>query len=117
MSFASKYSRSSPFSEVSIKDLTWTSLAELAKVEGTGTVYQLRALLINRKGKFGNQPVLVTNTHCINGPKHLLKDVSDMLADPEAIAAIREGKAGFVIREYEASDYGKLCYSVDWVDL
>lgn len=117
MSFASKYNRSSPFSEVSIKDLAWMSLAELAKAEGTGTIHQLRALLINRKGKFGNQPVLVTATHCINGPKHLLKDVHAMLEDPEAIEAIRAGKAGFCIREYEASDYGKLCYSVDWVDL
>lgn len=117
MSFASKYNRSGAFSDVNIKGLIWMSLAEYAKAEGTGTIHQLHALLINRRGKYGNQPVLVTDGHCINGPKHLLKDVQAMLEDPEAIEAIRAGKAGFCIREYEASDYGRLCYSVAWVDL
>ena len=39
----------------------------------------------------------------------------EILADSEAVEAIKNGKVGYTIYEYES--HGKKCYSISFVDL
>lgn len=81
-----------------------------------GNTYKARLLYINKKSKFGDAPVVVTDDSIINLPKHLLEDVKTMINDPEAVTAVNEGRVGFIPYEYESKQYGT-CYSIKWTDI
>lgn len=79
--------------------------------------YTVRGAFISTKGKFGDHPVLVTDTFFIDLPKHLTADVRQILSDNEAIAAINGGKCAVTVYTYQSKKYGKKCYSINWVDV
>lgn len=99
--FTYKTPEGTPFKK--LKDLT------------VGQVYAVRALYINTKGKFGDEPTAVIDTAVVNLPQHLLDTVKAMIDDGEAVAAINNGQVGFKSYEYDGKNgHG---YSVEWVDL
>ena len=59
----------------------------------------------------------------VNIPPHQVYEVKNMLASEDALAAIREGRAGFVIREYDKELTNgkkkviKKCYAAEWIDV
>ena len=63
----------------------------------------------------GGSPIHYINAEEVL-PKHLLETVQAMIADPEVVAAVKAGKAGFRCRKYETRD-GNEGLSVEWVDL
>lgn len=93
----------------------YTNLKELAEKNGLETVYQVNALYINTKGKYGDSPVIATNNELVNAPQHLTSVVNDVLVDGESISLINNGKVGFNIYTYE-NQHG-LCYGLNWLDL
>lgn len=93
----------------------YCDLKELVARNGLEAVYKINALYINKKGKYGDAPVIATDTDLVNAPQHLLDTVLEVLADQASRLMIDEGKVGFKIYEYKNS-YG-LNYAVEWVDL
>lgn len=93
----------------------YTDLRQLAEKNSLETVYQVNAMFINTKGKFGDAPVLVTNNEIVNAPQHLTNVIKDVLADGESISLVNNGCVGFKIYTYE-NHYG-LNYGLEWVDL
>jgi hypothetical protein len=117
MTFAKKFNRSTPRYKVRINHPAYTSLADLYRENGQDHVYCICAVFINEKGRFGPQgAVAIDENTIVNLPPHLLEACQEMRADNEATEAINNGQAGFSIYTYESKS-GRLCYSVNWVDL
>lgn len=80
------------------------------------TIYQVRGIYINTKGLYDDAPVVALDSAYVNLPAHMTQICREILADPQAIAAINAGRVGFTIYAYEKPQYHKTCYSVRWVD-
>lgn len=90
-------------------------LADLVEIYGISETFKVNAIYINKKGKFGDQPVLATDNELVNAPHHLLDNCLSVLEDAESIALINNGHVGFKIYGYE-NKYGQQ-FSLEWVDL
>lgn len=117
MSIASKYNKGVRFNFQIPKDFHFENLANLFDNDGKGLVYNVRGLYINRKSKYGEAPVIVTDFCLVNAPKHLLDTCKQMLMDEEFIKAVNDGKVGFSIYSYTTKNSDDLRYSIIWIDL
>lgn len=95
----------------------FTNLKELYEHYGADYVHVLTGMYVSSKGKFGEQPVLLTVNNYVNAPKHLLESVKEILDDSFIIEQINNGNAGFYIKKYIDKKYNKECYGVQFVDL
>lgn len=66
--------------------------------------WEIVAIFINTKGKYGNQPVFVTDDYNVNLPKHLLEMCEELRQDDEVVDLINQRKIGFDIYEYEGKN-------------
>ena len=114
-SFASRF-RKVRF-DLDTSNFVYASLADLFNQYGKNKVYPFYAVYINRKSKFGESPVVATESEFVNLPKHLLSDCEVMMNDPEICEEINAGKCGFRIYQYTDSRYGRKCFGVEWVDI
>lgn len=114
MSIASKYNHSKKFEFEIPKDFVYMSLHDLYNNNGSDFVYDIRAIYINKKSKFGESPVVATSNELVNLPKHLTDTVKEMLTDSEVIDAINNHVFGFTIYTYMNGE--NVYYSVNWVD-
>lgn len=114
MSIASKYNHGRKFDFEIPKDFKYMSLHDLYNNNGSDFVYDIRAMYINKKSKFGESPVVATSNELVNLPKHLTDTVKEMLADSEVVDAINNHVFGFTIYTYMNGE--NVYYSVNWVD-
>lgn len=114
MSIASKYNHSKKFDFEIPKDFNYASLHDLYNNNGKDFVYDIRAMYINKKSKFGESPVIATSNELVNFPKHLTDTVKEMLTDSEVIEAINNHVFGFTIYTYMSGE--NVYYSINWVD-
>lgn len=117
MGVASKYNKTNLFDFIIPKEFEYKSLADLFNDNGKDHIYLVKALYINKKSKFGESPVIATDSCLVNLPKHLVDIAKEMLKDDEFITAVNKERFGFKIYPYESKNFDGLCYSVDWVDL
>ena len=116
MSFAKRFNTAKTRFEYQAPDNTpFFKPAELVAKNGIDKVYTLKACYVNKKGLYGNEPVLITDTHIVNAPTHFAETVDNVLKDANAVKLINAGKVGFKFYEYE-NRYGKQ-YGIQWVDL
>lgn len=116
MKFTEKHSSNGKLFTFEIpENFEYTDLKGLAEKNGLETVYQVNALYINTKGKYGDSPVIATNCELVNAPSHLTSVVKDVLKDGESLSLINNGKVGFNIYTYE-NQHG-VCYGLNWLDL
>lgn len=94
----------------------YSSLADLYNNDGKDHIYIVRAVFMSM-GKYGETPLLATDTTFVNLPKHCTSVCNTILNSTEAIAGINEGKCGFKIRQYHSEKYNKNCYAVDFIDI
>ena len=92
----------------------YKKLEELYKQDPDKT-YVIRAIYINKKGRYGDAPVFATDSFFLNIPSHVLTDAQEILADPEAIADINAAHMGCKIYSYDKD--GRTLYSVEFVNL
>lgn len=114
-SFANKFNNGVKFDYQTPDGLGYASLKDLYDTNGDSKVYTVHALYINTKGKYGEQPLAVTDEAQVNMPSHLVGVVKDIRADEEAVNAINAGKFGFTIYPYEGKNGNG--YSVNWCDI
>lgn len=115
-SFASKHASNARLFLFDIPEhFTYKDLAKVAQEYGIGYPFKLKAIYINRKGKFGPQPVLATENELVNAPHHMMDGVNDILADAESVNMINDGVVGFKLYTYENS-FGQQ-FGVEWIDI
>lgn len=114
--FNEKYSHGNKFNYDSSKN-EFISLKDYTSKFPDVKVIIVRGLF-TYEGKKGMRCALVTDGYNVNLPEHLLKDVGSIMATPDEVAAINEGKCGFAISSYEDTKYGNgLCYSGSFCDV
>lgn len=114
MSILSKYNKKPMFEYDNEKEREYTNLETLIQQHGEKKQYQLHALFINTKSRFGDAPILVTDRYMVNAPQHLLETVKEMMKDSELINLINDRKVGFTIYGYNGKNgHG---YSVEWIE-
>lgn len=114
--FASKFNRSRKF-DVDTTNFEYESLADLYNDNGKDKVYPLTAIYINTKSRYGDAPVLATDTCFVNAPSHMLDIAKEILADDEACEAINKGEAGFQIYAYINAKFNRECFGINFVDM
>jgi hypothetical protein len=99
---------------IDTKDMKYIKLSEFKE----GDIVPVKGLFINNKGKFEPHPVAISENGLIDLPMHQTDTVNEILASPEVVEAIKQGKVAFKVRIYNAVKYSnKECYSVEWVDM
>lgn len=128
-----KYNRNGNKFNVNTKDMTYRSLKDmwesekLAGVDPGTPVHVFCAAFINTKSRYGENANLVIVSPDENGeivpahiaslPAHLTDTVKEMLADTEAVDAIKNYQVGFRIREYHNKNFNVDAYTVEWCDV
>lgn len=115
--FANKFNKTSfgidttNFEYVKLKDI-FTSKKE----GGKDVIHDINGMYVH-KTPLGNSAVIIDakNKRLVNLPNHMAETVREILADTEAVAAIKDGKVGYTIYEYES--HAKKCYSITFVDM
>lgn len=117
MSFAKRFNTpTASFTfEMEGKTLPFADLRALAKQNGLDAVYQLKMIYINKGGKFGDAPCLVTENNIINAPSHMLNTCKEVLLDQPSVSMINDGYVGFKLYSY-SNKFGEQ-YAVEWVDI
>lgn len=103
-----------PF-KVDTSKLDFIKLETLYLKDGANVKYKLLGTYVNKKGRFGAEPVAIIEGFKVNLPKHLLDDVQLILDNDSMVQAIIDGHLGFEIEPYENAR-GHF-YSVQWIDL
>ena len=109
-----KNHNNNPFKVDSTK-FDFINLESLYVKDGENARYKLLGVYVNKKGRFGAEPVAIIDGFKVNLPKHLLDDVQLILDSDEMIQAILDGKLGFEIEPYDNSR-GHF-YTIHWIDL
>lgn len=116
-SFASKFNKTT--FGIDTTNFPYVKLADIYRSKeegGKDVVHPINGLYVH-KSQLGDSPVLIDEKaqKLVNLPSHMAETVREILQDTEAVEAIKDGKVGYTIYEYES--HGKKCYSISFVDL
>lgn len=113
-SFAKSFNKTT--FDVDVTDFEYCKLATLYNADAPQTVYRVDAMWV-QKSPLGDSPVFVVSElgKMVNMPSHTAAMVREIVANGEAVEAIKNGKVGFTVYEYES--HGKKCYNVRFADL
>lgn len=78
-------------------------------------VVQVYGFFFTKSENFGLQPVAILKDCLLNLPTHKRDIISEMLKNPDAVKAIKNGECSLTFREYK-SKYNKICYDFDFVN-
>ena len=111
-SFAAKYNKTN--FGIDTKGFPYVKLSDVFK-GGPGVIHSINGIYVHTT-QMGESAVLVDAEakQLVNLPVHLNTACKAILADAEAVEAIKDGKVGFTVYEYEAR--GRKCYSIRFVD-
>ena len=98
--FTSRNQAKQPVFTFNSDALEWMDLNQYVTEHGNEP-FEVKALFVNEKAKFGARPVVVSPTHKINLPNHMLSDVKEIMADPDLVAIINNGGCVFIPEQYE----------------
>lgn len=113
-SFSNKFNKTS--FGIDTKDYEYIKLSELANASSPDEIHPINGLYVHGSA-LGDSPVVI-DIHAkklVNMPKHLGETFREILADTEAVQAIKDGKVGYTIYTYES--HAKTCYGINFVDL
>lgn len=113
-SFAKSFNKTT--FDIDTTDFEYCKLAALYNEDGANTVYRVDAMWVT-KSPLGDSPVFVVSElgKLVNMPQHTAAMVREITANADAVDAIKGGKVGFTVYEYDS--HGKKCYGVRFVDL
>lgn len=112
--FTDKYSHGKKFN-VDDSGFDFISLDEFVK--NNPATKQVKVLgLFTFDGKYGKRAAIVAEGYKITVPDHIVPDIDSILATPDEIAAINDGKCGFVFSTYEDKN-GKTRNSGSFIDI
>lgn len=113
-SFAKSFNKTT--FDIDVTDFEYIKLAALYNADAPQTVYSVNAMWVT-KSPLGDSPVFVCAElgKLVNMPQHTATMVREIVSNGDAVEAIKNGKVGFTVYEYES--HGKKCYNVRFVDL
>lgn len=113
-SFSNKFNKTS--FGIDTKDYEYIKLSEVAKSSSPDEIHPINGLYVHGS-KLGDSPVIIDATakKLVNMPKHLGETFREILADSEAVQAIKDGRVGYTIYSYES--HAKTCYGINFVDV
>lgn len=115
-----KFSFSNVFNKASFgidtKDYKFIKLGEVFSNSSADEIHPINGLYVHGS-KLGDSPVVidVQAKKLINMPSHLAETFREILANADAVQAIKDGKVGYTIYTYES--HAKTCYGINFVDL
>lgn len=114
MSIADKFNKKT-FS-VDTTDFKYIKLGEIYNGELPDEMHRIDGVFMHTS-KLGESGVIVdaANKWLVNVPSHMNDTMHAIIADAEAVQAIKDGKFGYTVYPYEAR--GKQCYSIRFIDL
>ena len=82
---------------------------------GGDVVHPINCMYVH-KSQLGDTPVIIDaeNKRLVNLPQFTGDTIREILADSEAVDAIKANKVGYTIYEYES--HAKKCYGITFVD-
>lgn len=96
-----KYNAGTGFDYQTPKTHEFRHLKDLyADEQDDRTRYLIKAMFINTKGKFEDNPVMVTDKELVNVPSHMTETVREMIADEQVVKLVNNDGAFFEIYEY-----------------
>lgn len=115
-SFASTFNKTS--FDIDTTDFPFVKLTDIynSKKDGGGdVVHPINGMYVH-KSPLGDSPVIIDaeNKRLVNLPQFTGDTVRDILANSDAVDAIKADKVGYTIYEYES--HAKKCYSITFVD-
>lgn len=112
-SFASKFNKTS--FGVDTKDFEYIKLADVAKGSSADEIHPINGMWVH-SSPLGDSPVIIDAQakKLVNLPSHLGETVREILADGDAVQAIKDGKVGYTIYDYQS--HNKTCYGINFVD-
>ena len=78
-------------------------------------VVQVFGFFFVKSENYGLQPVAILKDCLLNLPTHKRDIISEMLKNPDAVNAIKNGECSLTFRQYK-SKYNKVCYDFDFVN-
>lgn len=113
MSVIDKYNKGKKF-DVNTEGFKFYKLREV--YESEAVKYYVRGLIIFNT-KYGDTANAILDDKFISLPSHMIEDVKAMIADDEVVSAIKDGRIGFNIRQYQDEKHGAgTCYGVTWFE-
>lgn len=118
MGLMDKYNKGGVIFDINIEGFNFTSLKALFDKDPS-IIYPIDGLYINKKSDFGDHPVAIVAKDglLVDLPGHETETVKEIMKDEEVIEAIKAGKVGFSIHQYEQKKYKKVCYGIHWEDI
>ena len=98
---------------IDTKNFVFKKIGDLYK-EGV-TKVQVFGFFFIKSENYGLQPIAILKDCLLNLPTHKRDIISDMLKNPECVAAIKNGECSLKFREYK-SKYNNKCYDFDFID-
>lgn len=115
-SFASLFNKTS--FGIDTTDFQFVKLSDIYndEKEGGGDVVHPISGMYVHKSQLGDSPVIIDeeNKRFVNLPQFTGDTVREILANRDAVDAIKANKVGYTIYEYES--HGKKCYGITFVD-
>lgn len=101
---------------IDTKDYEYIKLSDVAKGSSPDEIHPINGLYVHGSA-LGDSPVVidVQSKKLVNMPKHLGETFREILANSEAVQAIKDGKVGYTIYTYES--HAKTCYGINFVDI
>ena len=101
---------------IDTKDYEYIKLSDVAKASSPDEIHPINGLYVH-SSTLGDSPVVidVQAKKLVNMPKHLGETFCEILANGEAVQAIKDGKVGYTIYTYES--HAKTCYGINFVDI
>lgn len=102
--------------DIDTTDFEYCKLAALYNADGENTIYRLDGCWVT-KSPLGDSPVFVVGEigKLVNMPTHTAAMVREICSNANAVEAIKNGKVGFTVYEYES--HKKKCYNVRFTDI
>lgn len=115
-SFASKFNKTSfGIDTTGFPFVKLTDIYNSNKEGGDVVVHPINGLYVH-KSQLGDSPVIIDaeNKRLVNLPQFTGDTIRNILADSDAVDAIKANKVGYIIYEYES--HAKKCYGIIFVD-
>lgn len=111
--FAQKFNKTS--FGIDTKEFVYVKLADVAANSSEDEVHPINGMWVHAS-QLGDSPVIIDAQakRLVNLPSHLGETVREILADSEAVDAIKSDKVGYTIYTYES--HGKTCYGINFVN-
>lgn len=86
---------------------------------GNNFIFRIDGFFINPKSKFGAHAVVQCDVPFpinVSMPNSLTETFQEILKQPDAVQAIKDGDCFMKVKQYTSKKYGRVCFTADFID-